>query len=128
MIAHAHKKSALSPIPCPDPTPARSAETCRIIRLPNPRRVIRDHNVTDITARLLSVAFAGRSENAVCEAASRTLGVSENTIRAILRGETVRIDARILLQAAAYCMTIGIDPMKVAGLKHLYEKHCGGQL
>ena len=106
-------------------TRGSSSETRRVLRLPNPRRVIEQHDVADIASRLLSVAFAGRSENAVCEAASHALGVSENTIRAILRGHTTRIDARIVLQAAAYCMTIGIDPMRVAGLKDLYERYCG---
>jgi len=116
----------LSQVPCPQPKAKESSKTCRIIRLPNPRRVIREHDAAEITARLLSVAFAGRSENAVCEAASQALGMSENTIRAILRGETTRVDARILLQAAAYCMSIGSDPMQVAGLKGLYQKYCGG--
>lgn len=115
-----------SQVSCPQRLAEESSKTCRIIHLPNPRRVIQEHDAAEITARLLSVAFAGRSENAVCEAASQALGVSENTIRAILRCETTRVDARILLQAAAYCMSIGIDPMQVAGLKDLYQRYCGG--
>lgn len=104
-----------------------SSETCRIYKLPNPRKTIEGFNATQITANLLKAAFPATSENSCCEKANRALGFSENTIRSILRVETVRVDARILLQAAAYCMSVGIDPMKVAGLKELYSKSCGGQ-
>ena len=52
-------------------------------------------------AKLIWATFPGRSQNAVCEAASHALGVSPDTIERVLGGRTKHPDPRVMFACLA---------------------------
>lgn len=65
----------------------RRSESCTIFRHEFRRRATPDHYRAE-AAEIIALAFPGPSEAAICRRASRALGVTDNTIRSILRRET----------------------------------------
>jgi hypothetical protein len=94
----------------------RPAESCRIVRADfRPERVIEGMDAARAAARLIAATFPGASENAVCIAAARALGVSENTIRAILRCQTKDASWRVMSRCMVFLAAQGKDPLAVIG-------------
>lgn len=58
-----------------------------------------ESEAVDHAATIISTAFPGPSEAAVCNRASQALGVAPNTIRGILRKETKRVDFGLIYVA-----------------------------
>ncbi len=77
---------ALSHTPQHRPREVRkSAEIIRGLPFSSPPKV---EDALDEAAEIISRAYPGTSENAICTRAARDLGVGEDTIRRILRKET----------------------------------------
>ena len=66
-----------------------------------PRKCPRE-TAAEYARDIISVAFGGPSENAVCERAAAALGRDEGTIRSILRMETKRVDFALVLAAIQF--------------------------
>lgn len=115
MVALARLSSSRPPALRPDDATTRPAKSGRILGFPTPDRPLTCEGAAIIAARLVSAAFPGPSENAVCIRAASILGVSENTVRRILRRETQEPSARIVLTCMSIMAATGRDPLAILG-------------
>lgn len=88
----------------------RNADVLRPIFPQDVRTVAIEH-----AADLISAAFHGPSENAICDKAAERLGCDPSTIRSILRHETKRVDFALVLGALRHMR----DPWSLPGVRRI---------
>ena len=91
------------------------------------RRGVEGAECVEIAAHLIALAFAGPSENAVCQRASEHLGIAENTVRALVRKQTKKPSFELIMMLCGYCVATGKDPMQVHGVKAFVDLILGGK-
>jgi hypothetical protein len=98
------------PLACASAAPVASAETvtakrprtvASIATFPKAKLPAAVEDFGRSCAKLLWATFPARSQNAVCEAASLSLGVSPDTIARILNGDTKHPDPRVMFACLA---------------------------
>lgn len=78
-------------------------------------------------AKLLWATFPGRSQNAVCEAASHALGVSPDTIERVLAGRTKHPDPRVMFACLAIYQSKTGKPWPIGGGFEIRITQTGGK-